>query len=80
MMIRIQIPPEGDWSALESDKQTVRDGEDDVENHNPADNPDVPAVDGDAKEEETDTDLEGCGRKGVEDFAEEPVLFGRSHQ
>jgi hypothetical protein len=75
MMFRIQVPPERDGLALEGDKQTIRNGEDDIENHDPADDPDVPAVDGDTKEEETDTDLEGCGRKGIEDFAEEPVLF-----
>jgi hypothetical protein len=75
MMVRIEVPPERDWPALEGDKQTIRNGKDDVENHDPADNPDVPAVDGDTKEEETDADLEGCSRKGVENFAEEPVLF-----
>jgi hypothetical protein len=75
MMIRIEIPPEGDWPALEGDKQTIRNGEDDIENHDPANNPDVPAIDGNTEEEETNTDLEcGC-REGVEDFAEEPVLF-----
>jgi hypothetical protein len=80
MMIRIQIPPEGDRPALESDKQAVRNGEDDIENHDPADDPDVPAINSDTKKEETDADFEGCCRQGVEDFAEEPVLFARVSQ
>lgn len=75
MVIRIQIPPERDGLALEGNQQAVRNGEYDVKNHDPADNPDVPSVDGDTEEEETNTDLEGCCGKCVEDFAKEPVLF-----
>lgn len=80
MVVRIQIPPEGDRSALEGDKKTIRNGEEDVENHHPAYDPDLYAVDGDAEEKETDANLESCSGEGVEDFAEEPVLFARDGQ
>lgn len=79
-MIRVKIPPERDRFALKGDEKTVRNAEQDVEDHDPANDPDVRAVDGDTKQEKADTDFEGCGCEGVEDFAEEPVLFGWERQ
>lgn len=76
MVIGIEIPPERNGSALEGNQQTVGNGEEDVEDHDPADDPDVDAVDSDAEKEKTDADFEGCSGQGVEDFAKEPVLFG----
>lgn len=65
MMIRMQIPPERDGSALKSDQKAVRDRKDDVEDHNPADNPDMRSDNGDAEEEETDANLQCCCGEGV---------------
>ena len=65
---------------MEGDEQAVRNGKDDIENHNPANDPDVNSVDGDTKKEEADSDLEGCSREGVEYFAKEPVLFASDGQ
>ena len=64
-MVRVEVPPEGDGFALEGDKQAIGNAEQDVEDHNPADDPDVSAVDGDAKQEKADADFEGCGSEGI---------------
>lgn len=80
MMLGIEVPPKGNRSTLEGDKETIRNSEENVKNHHPADDPNLNAIDGDAKEEETDADLECCSGQGVEDFAEEPVLFARNDQ
>jgi hypothetical protein len=65
MMIRTQVPPERYGPALKSDQKAVRDRKDDVEDHNPADNPDVCSDDGDAQEEETDANFQCCCGEGV---------------
>jgi hypothetical protein len=75
MVIGVKVPPEVNGFALEGDEKTVRNGEDDVANHDGADNPDVSAVDGDTKQEKANADFEGCGCERVRDFAEEPVLL-----
>lgn len=75
MVIGVEVPPEVNGFALEGDEKTVRNGEDDVTNHDGADNPDVSSVDGDTKQEKADADFEGCGCERVRDFAEEPVLL-----
>lgn len=54
-MIRIQIPPVRDGPTLKHNKKAIRNGEDDVEEHDQFDDPDVAAVGGDAEEEESDT-------------------------
>lgn len=74
MMIRMQIPPERYGPALESDQKAVRDRKDDVEDHNPANDPDVCLDNGDTEEEETDADFQCCCGESVGNFAEEPVL------
>ena len=65
MSIRIQIPPERNRLALERDKQAIGNAKHDVEDHDPADDPDVRAVDGDAKQEKANADFEGRGRKSI---------------
>lgn len=47
MVIRIEVPPEGYGFALKGDKQAIRNAEQDVKDHDPANDPDMHAVDGD---------------------------------
>lgn len=75
MVIGVEVPPERNRFALEGDKQAIGNAEQDVEDHDPANDPDMHAVNSDTQKEEANTDLEGSGRKGVGDFAKEPVLL-----
>jgi len=57
-MIRVEIPPEGDWVTLEKNDGKVCDTEHRADVHNRLDDKDVHSVVGDPEEEEANSDLQ----------------------
>ena len=75
-MIRIQIPPEGQWSALAQYKSCIRNSDKGRDRHDDPDDPDMDGMDRDAQQEQPNGDLEDGGTYCVEHFAEEPESEG----
>ena len=75
-MIRIQIPPEGQWSALAQYKSCIRNSDKGRDCHDDPDDPDMDGMDRDAQQEQSNGDLEDRGTYCVEHFAEEPESEG----
>lgn len=74
MVFRVEIPPEGDRTALEDDEEEVKGTEQDTAGNKGVDDVALHLVDGDSEQEETDGDLEQSCTRRVEDLAKVPIL------
>ena len=74
MMIRVQVPPEGDRLALEKHDTAVDNSDYAAAVHDGFDDHDVVSVDCDPEEEETNGGFEQCSAERVENFTKEPIL------